>query len=102
MGTADKWEREKREKGKELARMLRDSVNGGQIDVEAFVDSMMRGHRTLQQSVMRQLIVPLIWAWADKYGERGFDLRNEETCRLCDKIRDAVGFEGDMPMLPYV
>lgn len=77
--------------GSFIANALLDMVNGG-IGEDAFIEAILKGHRTLQQSVFR-LICKLIKAWA----KSPFDLRNKATVEICQRItregiNDAVPF----------
>ena len=64
---------------------------------EAFVDCVMRDHRTLQQGMFR-LFVACIREWAKAYDEGRYDLRNEQTCKLCKRIVEKT----DDLYLPFV
>lgn len=82
--------------GAEMARELGHYVNALGADRSDFVEQLTRReHRTLQQSAMG-LFLDCIEAWADKE-EHEYDLRNEDTVRLCRKIKAALtagGLEG--------
>jgi len=47
-------------------------------------------HPTLQQNFFR-CILRSIEKWADKYKNGNYDLRNEDTCRMCQKMFEALG-----------
>jgi hypothetical protein len=70
---------------------------------------LTRDHRTLQQSLWRHVIIPIIdlfaqqWEYKSENGERVFvDPRNEESCRLAYGIREAIkeGKCNDYAMFP--
>lgn len=94
-----KWDRERRDKARELASLLTDGVNGTKIDVDAFLGDMMNRHRTLQQACMR-LLLQLIYKWAEMDDKGRYDLRNEQTVKTCSKIKAFLEEEGFY--LPYV
>jgi hypothetical protein len=76
-------------KGAEAARELANYVNAMGHSVEDFVEQLtLREHRTLQQRAMA-LFLGCIEAWADRK-EHGFDLRNEDTVKLCRRIKEAL------------
>ncbi|OGR49689.1 MAG: hypothetical protein A2X37_10785 [Elusimicrobia bacterium GWA2_66_18] len=61
--------------------------------MEAFADEMVHhAHRTLQQSFMRYIWV-LLQAWAACKKQGCFDLRNEATVEMAEKIVNQ--FEND-------
>jgi hypothetical protein len=94
-------EKEQRDKGAQAARDLSDLLNTFDAVAisEGFVEELTcRTHRTLQQGVMRDLIINLIKAWAEMGDEGRHDLRNEATVKLCQKILPAVEEE----YFPYV
>ena len=62
-----------------IAHQITDAVNGS-FDPEAFCQAMGHEHRTLQQSFMREIVVPFIRYAASK--EYGTDDRNEDTHEL--------------------
>lgn len=74
------------EKTKELTDDLSRWLNSytGDEQREQFVEAVMSDHRTLQQSTMREVVLPLLQAWAAAYarGEYHYDLRNEWTCKF--------------------
>ena len=44
-----------------------------------------RDHRTLQQNKMR-LIVEMLKVWDEDFINNNYDIRNEQTCRVANKI----------------
>lgn len=72
-------------KGREISRQMLDFVNNMSHNNSDFVQGVMDGHRTLQQSSFG-LIMDTIKAWSDMYDRGYFDERNEDTCKLCHKI----------------
>jgi len=63
-----------------------------------FAEFVMSDHRTLQQSMMR-LFVECIKGWAEKAEKKDYDLRNEATCKLCQKI--VARFDDELG-LPFI
>jgi len=79
--------------GVKAAKELANFVNGMGHSVEDFVEQLtLREHRTLQQQAMA-LFLGCIEAWADKEDGR-FDLRNEDTVKICRKIKARLDEDG--------
>lgn len=79
---------------RDFANECLDFVNGG-YNKQEFTDTMLTGHRTLQQSFMR-----LIMNWLKALSEQEYyDGRNEASVKLAKRIMDAVG---DDYCLPYI
>lgn len=57
-------------------------------------------HRTLQQTLMRDVILPFVWHMADAYDEDRWDARNEGACLLAKRI--ATMYRLDPTGLPMV
>jgi hypothetical protein len=77
----------------EFAEFIADVCNGMKKPQE-FTDMMTyRTHRTIQQ-VFMGLIVQQLRAWAKAKKEKNFDLRNEQTVTVAEKIVDT--FDEDM------
>ncbi len=75
--------------GEDMAREFANFVNVMGHDVEGFVKQLtMNEHRTLQQRAMA-VFLGCIDEWAEK-GEHQFDLRNEDTVKLCKRIKEAL------------
>lgn len=81
-----------KEEGARIVRELDNAVN--RMDDNPFADGFVeqltcRTHRTLQQNIAG-LFLKCFEAWA-KLGDEGcFDLRNEGTVKLAQKIREAA------------
>lgn len=82
--------------GAELARAFADFVNGSsKKEVSAFVEELTsRTHRTLQQGSMG-VMLRCIEAWAEAWAQNRFDLRNEATVKLAQRIVAATGDQYD-------
>jgi hypothetical protein len=61
---------------------------------EAFLISVSQQHRTLKQSFMRSIVVPLIKQWAEAYRTKAYDLRNEATCKTCVELENVLKDKG--------
>lgn len=57
-------------------------------------------HRTLQQSLVRVVIIPILKRLAQAHKDKAFDARNEASCALAAKMLAAVT-EDDL-YLPFV
>ena len=58
--------------------------------IDALKTVLQNQHRTLQQSFFRYVIVPSIKSFADKKRNNMFDLRNEASCELAEKLEPIV------------
>ena len=67
-----------------LAESMLEQMSKKSFDDDAFIDRILREHRTCQQNVFRTL-QGLIAAWA----ESPSDLRNEYTVKTCKKFVNA-------------
>lgn len=76
--------------GKEIARELANYVNNMNHDYANFVETITREHPTLQQSSFG-LMIKCIRAWAEMYDKKQYDMRNEDTCKLCHDIVEQFG-----------
>jgi hypothetical protein len=85
--------------GKDAAYALENFINkASKEDLEEFtlyiVDTM---HRTLQQKLMRVLVV-LIRRWG-KMPPGGYDLRNESTIKLCQRLTLTLAESSYLPFI---
>lgn len=86
-----------KQKGIDAANAFTDFVNGAsQASKEAFVEAMMREHRTLQQESF-DLMLGTIGAWA-KVPDNMVDARNSGAVRLSKMIADAIDKPIDYPV----
>ena len=74
---------------KELAEHILNSVNTCSYDNQEFVNTILRGHRTLQQSSF-ELFLAVIKAWSE-LGENYYDARNEHTVKMSREIMKLLG-----------
>ena len=75
------------------------NVCGGERDItNAVLDAVSHEHRTLKQSLMRAIIIPIINHFASAYDEGVYDLRNEATCKLCHELKKIT----DKHPLPFI
>lgn len=82
------------ERAEKVANDLLEFVNSYSHDDKAFAEAICRGHRTLQQSVMR-LFMTMVHRMADS---TNFDERNEASVVLACKIEQAT----DGYSLPFI
>ena len=78
--------------GAELAEMVDEFCNSAtKKDIEAFAEHVTCSvHRTIQQKIMG-----LFLATIEKWAVSQFDLRNEATVKMCQKIVAATGDKYD-------
>lgn len=86
--------------GKQVAEDLLDMMNslgGNEKEQQAFVDTILNSHRTLQQSTCG-LLVKVFDGWATMKADGYYDLRNEATVKLAERVSKAV--EGEyLPLI---
>jgi hypothetical protein len=76
--------------GQDMARAVANWVNGaGKEDFEEFAKTLSQEHRTLQQMTW-QVMKRCIAQWAAAHNDGRYDLRNEQTVRECEKIRNLL------------
>lgn len=85
------------EKAKKVVETFSDAVNSG-LDNKEFAQAMMNEHRTLQQ-LMFGSIVSAIKSWSDMYESGRYDARNEQTCKICNKIWNLLKDEMYLPLI---
>jgi hypothetical protein len=78
--------------GRQLAREFADFVNNFSCNQSDFVETLLTEHRTLQQSAF-DVMLNCIRTWSDMYEQGDYDLRNEDTCRICNQIVNQLGDE---------
>ena len=88
-------DREDEERAREALQNLTKFVNKLSYPKKVFAKLMMQEHRTLQQCTM-SLIMATIEEWSK---QEHWDLRNEQTIKLCKKIMEAVGDEKHLPFI---
>ena len=82
--------------GAEIAKILTKFCNGFSHDKKGFVEQLtQREHRTLQQCTMN-LFLATIEEWSK---QESFDLRNEETIRICKQIMQTLGESYRLPTI---
>ena len=75
------------ERGEEFAKQFSDFVNSYSQDANKYaVEKMVRDHRTLQQNMMR-----FVMLFITEMAKNGTDLRNEDSVALAKKIVEHVG-----------
>ena len=82
--------------GRELAGIISLSVNSFSFDSKGFVEVMIREHRTLQQSFMREIILPYLEALSMS----NYDDRNEASVALAKTIMERT--TEDERRLPFI
>ena len=84
---------QRKERAIKLANDLLDFVNDFTSDHDAFVETICRSHRTLQQSTMRLLVEV-----AKRMAKNDWDERNEQAVILAEVIAKA----SDCCPLPFI
>ena len=92
-----------RQLAKDLSRMINNMAS--EEDEQAFVEEVMRDHRTLQQKTAR-LFLQCFIGWAADYERGYFDGRNETTCKIAHDFIKLLEAEyiviRDRAVLPYI
>ena len=89
--------------GKQLAALVSKAANSmstGDERLLELADELTHDHRTLQQGIMRNLIVPMLREWALAYETNSYDLRNEATVKAAAAAIKAI--DDASPGFPYV
>lgn len=77
-----------------IAHQITNAINTLSFDSAFFCETMGYEHRTLQQSFMRDIIVPFIqYAASEDYQKRADD-RNEATHRLAVELNEVIESSG--------
>jgi hypothetical protein len=93
--------------GQEVAKELIKLRLSNTDDIDLFVNEIMSAHRTDQQSVMKLLLRAIV-AYGDQHRANRFDLRNQKSCELADRIlgfleeEDVVSRTPTKVWLPYI
>lgn len=85
------------EKAVNLLKTLESGLNilGDTGFPDALKEFVPRMHRTLQQGLMRDFVVPILEVFAEQYENEDFDARNEATCKSAHsmkEVRDCYGY----------
>lgn len=83
--------------GKDLAEIICFSLNSFGFNSKAFVETMLREHRTLQQSFVREIIMPYLKALSET---TYCDDRNEASVNLAVVIMQRT--TEDERCLPFI
>ena len=85
--------------GKQVAEDLLDMLNvlSGTEEQQAFVDTILNSHRTLQQSACGAFL-KVFEGWAEMKRNGYYDLRNEATVSTAEKVSAAVE-DAHLPMI---
>ena len=77
------------ERGKELAGIISEFVNGASSDYKSVADELARDHRYLQGQEF-SLALELIYALAHNYAKGWYDPRNEFACKMATTMVQAL------------
>lgn len=95
--------------GKEIAKLVSkvaNSMSTGDERLMELANELTRDHRTLQQGIMRNLVMPMLRQWASDFEEGHYDDRNEATVKAAAaavKAIDAnVGRGGMVAYFPFI
>lgn len=95
--------------GMKAVQAIERSVNcmGDGEDAKIVVNGMANLHRTLNQTLTGNIILPFIRRMATDYEAHNYDARNEAACKMCKVMWDAVKekhnlTDGDNCALPFI
>ena len=88
------------EKAIQIADELESFINCFNPKTEILVDKLSRMHKTLQQSLMREVIMEFIKKEADNYKKGFCDDRNRATGEFCNKIMEMA--EKEEVYFPFI
>ena len=85
--------------GMKAVQALERSVNcmGDDADAKTVVNGMANLHRTLNQALTGNIILPFIRRMAADYDAHNYDARNETACQICKVMWEAVKEKYHMP-----
>lgn len=88
------------EKTKELAEAISRFVNSSSpSEIDKLGIEMVMDHRTLVQSKMR-FVMSFLSELSDRYAHGHFDARNEQSCKIADKMLSALDeFDKSLPFI---
>jgi hypothetical protein len=67
------------------------NIMGNDQDIaSAVVEELSNEHRTLQQNFFRNVIAPVIRAYAENHATDRFDLRNQDACECASKMNEVL------------
>ena len=91
---------------KALARQIHqinNQMSSSDPMLRALAEELAWDHRTLQQGIMRDLVVPLLRKWAVDYADGNYDDRNKATVeaayRAVEAIDQGKGFPAHFPFI---
>lgn len=85
---------------KEIHR-LNNQMSSSDPALALLADELINDHRTLQQGLMRSLIVPMLRQWAQDFENHHYDLRNEATVRAASLMVKAMD-AGKLQHFPFI
>ena len=89
------WRQESDDKAREVVEAFSYWVNSMGHNNQAFVQSVMREHRTLQQRIF-EVMLACISEWANT---EHYDLRNEFTVQKCREIMSLFPGGAKVPLI---
>lgn len=94
------------EQVKSLARLIHsisNQMSSSDPMLQALATELLNDHRTLQQGLMRDLVMPMLRQWAQDYTENRYDLRNQATVKAAyDAVKAIDGDKGYPAHFPFV
>lgn len=74
---------------REAAVVLSDAVNAMSFRADYFAAEVVKQHRTLQQGMFRAF-VSCVAEWSDMYEKGRYDLRNEQTVKVANRLWNEI------------
>lgn len=77
---------------KPLGELLEKLANSGEKEVLAQLASVItrNTHRTLQEELFHNFVLPMIRQWANAFDTGVYDARNEWTAKTCKKLLEVA------------
>ena len=95
--TNEDWDMQMNKEETKAAEAVERLVNaGGEKHRTALVIDLCRMHRTLQQRLIGDLVIPIVRSFAGR-NENEYDARNEYACRVCKAMMK--GLEAEFPYI---
>ena len=89
----------KETKESKILLYLENAIDGDFLNREAVKFAWRRVHHTLQQSIIRMLVIPILECLAEDCENRVYDDRNEASAMFAKKVKDSGALDGSFPYI---
>lgn len=81
---------------------LANNMSSDKEDLNELANLLTGDHRTLQQGIMRNLVMPMLRNWAEDFKSGRYDARNEGTVRAAAVMVKALDDEPAVGYFPFI